>query len=275
VQPLGAADEAEVLDFLSVRPIHTVFIRGFIRENGLVSDLNRGKFYACRDNAGRLLGVALLGHITLIETHHDAVISAFANYARGQSVYMILGEQRKVECFWTYYSASGDEPRRQRRELLFAQQYPPPVLEPVPELRLANPDDLHILLPFYGEMHSKESGLNPLEVDPEGFTARWLRRINQKRVWVWIEGENLVFNADVMCDTPECIYLEGIHIAPEMRGKGLGLRCMSQLSHTLLAGAKSLCLLSDYEDLLANQFYRKVGYEVAGYYRTIFLSWTN
>jgi predicted GNAT family acetyltransferase len=275
VQPLLAADEAEVLAFLSMRPIHTVFINGLIRENGLVSDLNRGKFYACRDSEGQLLGVALLGHITLIETHTDASLSAFANYARGQSIYMILGEQRKVERFWYSYSPNGDEPPQQRRELLFVQRRPPLISEPAVGLRLATPGDLHILLPLYGEMHRLESGVNPLEVDPEGFSRRWLRRIEQKQVWVWIEGGNLIFNADVMCDTPDCIYLEGIYVAPEMRGKGYGLRCMSRLSHTLLARTKALCLLSDDDNLLATKFYRKAGYETAGCYKTIFLSWTN
>lgn len=276
VQPLDNDDEMEVSDFLSARPVHTVFIKGFIRENGLVNDLNRGKFYACRDGEGRLLGVALLGHITLIETQADAALRALANYARGgPSIYMILGEQQKVECFWDSYSEGGDEPRQQRRELLFVQRCPPPILEPVPELRLATPDDLNTLLPFYGKMHSQESGVNPLEVDPTGFTQRWLRRIEQKQVWVWIEGEKLIFNADVMCDTRDCVYLEGIYVAPEARGKGYGRRCMSQLSHTLLARAKSLCLLSDDNNLQANAFYQKAGYEMAGYYKTIFLSWMN
>src|SRR5215213_409750 len=246
VHPLSAGDEAEVWEFLSARPIHTVFIKGLIKENGLVNDLNRGKFYACRDSEGRLLGVALLGHITLIETHFDAVLRAFANYARGaQPIYMILGEQEKAECFWDSYSASADGTCKQHRELLFVQHCPPPLSEPLPDLRLATPDDLHILLPFYGEMHCRESGVNPLEVDPEGFRQRWLRRIEQGHAWVWIEGENLMFNADILRDTPDCIYLEGIHVAPEIRGKGHGLRCMSQLSHILLARARSLCLLCD------------------------------
>ncbi|HKQ04400.1 MAG TPA: GNAT family N-acetyltransferase [Blastocatellia bacterium] len=274
VRALSASDEAEVWDFLSARPIHTVFMKGFIKQNGLVSDFNRGKFYGCRDMEGRLLGVALLGHITLIETRIDAALRAFANYARGgPSIYMILGEQEKVECFWDSYSAGAVEPRQQRRELLFVQEYPPPIFEPLPELRVATPDDLRILLPIYGQMHSQESGVNPLEVDPQGFSERWLRRIEQKQAWVWIKGEKLIFNADIMCDTPDCTYLEGIYVAPNMRGKGYGLRCMSHLSHMLLARARSLCLLCDDQNSAATNFFQKAGYDTAGYYKTIFLSW--
>jgi predicted GNAT family acetyltransferase len=276
VHLLFPEDETEVLDFLAGRPIHTVFIKGFIKENGLVNDFNRGRFYACRDAEGRLMGVALLGHVTLIETEIDTALRAFAEYARGvPSIYMVLGEQQKVESFWESYAAPGDEPRLRRRQLLFVQQRPPKMFESVAELRLATPDDLHILLPVYGEMHREESGVNPFEVDPEGFEQRWLRRIEKKQVWVWINGESLIFNADIMCDTRDCIYLEGIYVAPEMRRQGHGLRCMSQLSHTLLASGKSLCLLSDDRNLVADKFFRKAGYEMAGHYNTLFLSWKN
>src|SRR6266849_1585042 len=50
-------EEAEVLDFLGERPLHTVFIAGLIRDNGLVSPDNRGSFYACRSRGGDLEGV--------------------------------------------------------------------------------------------------------------------------------------------------------------------------------------------------------------------------
>ena len=60
-------DECEVLAFLLERPVHTVVMAGLIRDNGLESPFNRGTFYACRDSAGRLEGVALVGHATFVE----------------------------------------------------------------------------------------------------------------------------------------------------------------------------------------------------------------
>ena len=78
-RPLAAAEEAEVLSFLAARPVHTVTMASFIRDNGLVSPLNRGAFYGCRDAEGRLVGVALVGHATLVETESDAALAAFAH----------------------------------------------------------------------------------------------------------------------------------------------------------------------------------------------------
>src|SRR5689334_2357107 len=63
----SAKDKTEALTFLATRPVHTVALRGFIRDNGLESSRNRGKFYGYRNCEGQLEGVALIGHATLVE----------------------------------------------------------------------------------------------------------------------------------------------------------------------------------------------------------------
>src|SRR6267378_8368869 len=84
VQSLALGQEAEVLAFLAERPIHTVIMASMIRDNGLVSPLNRGTFYSCRDAAGRLEGVALIGHLTMVETRSEEAIELFAKLAQQQ-----------------------------------------------------------------------------------------------------------------------------------------------------------------------------------------------
>ena len=39
VQPFTRGEESEVLSFLEANPLHTVFMAGFIRDNGIVSEL--------------------------------------------------------------------------------------------------------------------------------------------------------------------------------------------------------------------------------------------
>src|SRR2546423_14541052 len=82
VQALTNGQEDEVLAFLSARPLHTVFMAGMIRDNGLESPFNRGTFYAYRNEAGKLEGVALVGHATLIEARSEAALQAFAKEAQ-------------------------------------------------------------------------------------------------------------------------------------------------------------------------------------------------
>jgi predicted GNAT family acetyltransferase len=85
-----------------------------------------------------------------------------------------------------------------------------------------------------------------------------------------MRGRRLVFKADVIAATPACLYLEGVHVAADRRGRGLGLDCLSQLGRTLLARAGSLCLLVKEERTAAHDFYRSAGFELRGYYDTLY-----
>src|SRR5437868_8193667 len=101
VAPLTDADESETLAFLSAQPVHTVIMSSFIRDNGLESPLNRGTFYGCRNARGQLVGVALIGHATLVETADDNAFASFARLAREcPSLYLIHGERSRVQRFW-------------------------------------------------------------------------------------------------------------------------------------------------------------------------------
>ncbi|HEX8558654.1 MAG TPA: GNAT family N-acetyltransferase [Pyrinomonadaceae bacterium] len=264
--------EAEVLDFLAERPAPTVVMRGLIRDNGLESPFNRGAFYACRDREGRLEGVALVGHATFVEARTAGALRAFAELAQGErAAHMILGEQEMVQQFWGHYAPAGQRPRLFCRELLFEQRWPVRACEPVEGLRLATLEDLMLVMPVHAAMAYEESGVNPLDVDLQGFRLRCARRIENGRVWVLVEGGELVFKADVASETPECAYAEGVYVEPASRQKGLGLRCLSQLGRTLLGRSESVCALVNEQNLVAQALFLKAGYRLRGYYDTIFL----
>lgn len=264
--------EAEVLDFLSERPEHTVTMTGFIRDNGLVSELNRGAFYGCRNLEGKLEGVALIGHATLMETRTDRALQAFAEVAsKSKATHLIMGEAERINEFCNYYSEDGQAMRFACRELLFELKWPVQVREEVLELRVATLDDIELLLPVHAQMAVEESGINPLETDPEGFRKRYARRIEQGRSWVCIEEGKLLFKTDVISDTPDAVYLEGVWVAQDKRGTGYGLRCMSQLTRNMLSHTKSMVLFVNEENQKAQRFYQKAGFSLRAAYDTIFL----
>ncbi|HYG81016.1 MAG TPA: GNAT family N-acetyltransferase [Pyrinomonadaceae bacterium] len=272
VHPLTDKDEAEVLAFLAERPLHTVVMAGHIRDNGMESRFNRGAFHAARDGRGRLEGVALIGHATLVETRSEAALAAFARLAQScPTAHMMMGEQEKIERFWRYYASPEQRPRRVCRELLMEQRWPVEALEPVAHLRTATLGELDPVMRVQAEMAETESGVNPLEVDPGGFRSRCARRIQQGRVWVWTECGQLIFKADVISDTPEVIYLEGVHVDERVRGLGYGARCLSQLSRQLLARTDSLCVLVNEQSQRARAFFERAGYKLRDCYDTVFL----
>ena len=271
--------EAEALEFLSARPIHSVVMSSFIRDNGLVSDLNRGRFYSYRDCSGRLEGVALVGHATLFEANSDAAVGAFARLVHNSDrVHVIMGEEAKIEQFWRHFTAHGSVQHHVGRELLFEQcstaleQRRTETGNTVHGLRPATLEDLSVVMTTHARMASEELGLvDPIVADPKGFPERCARRIQQRRVWVLVENGSLVFKADVVADTPEAIYLEGIYVNPEKRGQGYGLSCLTELSRSLRERTNSICLLVNERNHKAHAFYRRAGFQVQSYYATIFL----
>lgn len=272
VAELRDEDEAEVQGFLAARPLHTVTLSSMVRDNGLVNPLNRGTFYGCRNAEGHLEGVALIGHAMLFEARTAAALKAFARVAQSSfKTHMILAEQDRIKDFWASYAESGQTLRLACRELMFVTRGPVAVHEEARELRVATLADLELIVPVHAQMAYEESGVNPLAVDAEGFRKRCARRIEQGRVWVWVSEGRLIFKADVVAETSDCIYLEGIYINEEERGRGYGAQCLSQLSKILLTRAASICLLVNDKNERARRLYLGTGYKQHSVYETLFL----
>jgi predicted GNAT family acetyltransferase len=270
---LAEEEREEVLAFLAERAVHTVCMAGFVRDNGIVSPHNRGTFYGCRSAEGRLEGVALVGHATLVEARTRRAFREFALVAQCTTrTHFILGEADSVEEFWSHYADAGQPMRRACREFMFELRYPLEAGRGSESLRRATPEDLELILPVHARLAEDESGVNPLDTDPEGFRARCLRRIEQGRVWVVVsDGGRLLFKADVQADTPEVVYLEGVYVNPTERGTGIGRRMMTRLGYELLLHTRRVCLLANEENERAQAFYRNCGYKLRGVYDTIFL----
>lgn len=269
--PLKEKEKSEVLSFLAQRPLHTVYMASLIRDNGVESSLNRGGFYSYRSSHGHLEGIALLGHATLIEARTESSLTSFARLAQQSNLpYLIRGEEDVVKKFWSQYGKSGQGARRVCRELLLEQVTAPPSRE-VTGLRQATLADLEGVIKVNSEMAQAESGTDPLKRDPEGFRSRIAHRIARGRNWIWMEDGKLLFKADIIAETPQVIYLEGIYVEPGERGKGYGSTGLAQLGRILLRQTGSICLTLNVGKEKTKNFYSKAGYAMRSYYDTIYL----
>lgn len=263
--------EERILSALSSESLTNVIMAGFIRDNSFINPLNRGRFYTCRDEKNRVEGVALIGHTILFEAFSDRAIQAFATLARRESSpHLLMGEHNAVERFWKYYASNDESPRLvcpiiflQRREQ-FAEQ------AEVCGLRLATGEDLEQVVHAQAAMVFETSGVDPLKKDPVGFRQRYLRRIDKKRVWVVIENGRLIFKTDVIADTPQATYIEGVYIRPEERGKGLGRRYVTALGRILLERTNAIYLFVENEDTRTKSFYQNLGFTVSGQYDLLY-----
>lgn len=269
---LQRGDEPEALRFLAERPIHTVFVSTLLRDNGADSPNNRGSFYVCRNRAKKIEGIALIGHATIVEARTDYAVAAFAQLAaRSQHAHLIRGERHTVETFWKHYSEDGQEARLVCREMLFERTKRIPTFEPVTELRPATLQEAEHVATINARLAMEERDTDPLEIDPVGFRARIRRRINQNRIWIWMRDGKPIFKADIIGETPEMIYLEGIYVHPDDRRKGYGKRSLMQLCSNLARRHRSVCLTVNQRRANAVSFYARAGFDYHSEYETIYL----
>ena len=270
VSPVTAGSEKEILSALSAASLTNVIMAGFVRDNTVISPLNRGKFYLCRNEQNQLEGVALIGHTILLDVFTERAIQAFATVARREvSPHLLMGERNLVKQFWEYYAQPQQLPRLVC-PILFMRRAPFETHQATVGLRLAVREDLEHVVQAQAAMALETSGVDPLQKDPIGFRERYLRRIELKRVWVLMKDGRLVFKTDVIADTPEAAYIEGVYVSPEERGKGLGQRCLTEAGRAFLGRNKAIYLFVQNDEERTRSFYLKLGFNVAGQYDLLY-----
>jgi ribosomal protein S18 acetylase RimI-like enzyme len=271
VTPLVAGNEDEVLSALAAKSLTNVIMSGFIRDNGLDSPLNRGHFYACRNERDKLTGIALIGHTILFEAFNKGAIQAFAAVAHQvASPHLLMGDRNAVQRFWNYYAGKEQSPRLLHPVIFLERHEPIRENAPIPGLRQAMREDLEQVIVAQAAMALETSGVDPLKKDPAGFRERYLRRIEQKRVWVLMKDGRLIFKTDVIAETPEATYIEGVYVSPEERGQGLGRNCILGLGRLFLEHTKAIYLFVEHENRQVQSFYANLGFRVGGHYHLLY-----
>lgn len=271
---LTEMEKEEALNFLAVRPVQTVVMSSFIVDNGIVSELNRGKFYGYRNNSnGKLEGVALIGHSTLVEARSEAALRSLAFAARNSEtpLHLIMSSGNDAERFHFYLTSGVTQPRLRCVEALFEAAFPFAVQKCEWKVGNADMSQLEQVAEAQAEIAFIECGVDPMLKDREGFLKRVARRIEQNRVFTVYEDGKLIFKVDIIAETPQTIYLEGVYVHPDHRGQGLGPRCLAVLTQELLGRVENICLLSNVEFDGAHRSFEKAGYRRTDQSVTLFV----
>ena len=271
ITSLLPGNEDKVLTALSTPSLTNIIMSGFVRDNGLASSLNRGRFYACRNEQNKLEGVALIGHSILFEAFSENAIQAFAALARReQSAHLLMGEHTAVQKFWHHYADKEQSPRLVCPVVFLRRDEQFHANSSIDGLRPATQKDLEHVVLAQAAMAFETSGVDPLQKDPVGFIKRYLRRIKKGRVWVLMKNDRLVFKTDIIADTPEATYIEGVYVSPEERGKGIGRDCVNALGRILLQRTKAIYLFVEQEETRTQSFYLNLGFNISGQYDLLY-----
>jgi GNAT superfamily N-acetyltransferase len=247
-----------VLEYCAEEPVERVFLEDVARR-GL------GRFRGVEDDGG---GLAALCHFGANLVPSGRGCEAFAADAAGSTPRMVIGDERAVDDFWAAAGSQFPAPRDDRPgEPVYALREPP---EPGGTgLRAATLDDLDLLVPACAAAYREEIGLDPFELDSEGYRWRTRAQIEEGRSWIWLEGGVIRFKAEASAWTPSAVQIQQVWVDPAARGRGDAQRGMRDLCRFLLERTACVCLFVRPENAAAIRVYEAIGMGRAGTYRSL------
>jgi predicted GNAT family acetyltransferase len=272
---LDAGDEDAVRDLLATDPVGSCMLAGRIETHGTAPSALGAPLWGLY--SGRRLDAVCLAGANLVPfarpgSEQDAA-TAFADRARraGRRCSTVVGPAAAVLPLWELLAPSWGAAREVRaRQPLLAIEGPPTV--PVePRVRPVQVGELDVLLPAAIAMFTEEVGVSPTRVDGgAAYRARVAELVRAGQSLAWIEDGQVLFKADVGAVSRSACQLQGVWVAPQFRGQGIGQRGTAaavEYARTAIAPVVSL-YVNDY-NLAARAAYDRVGFRQVGTYASI------
>ncbi len=247
----------QILRFCAQNPVERVFLEDVARR-GL------GRFIGSSEN-GELRALCHLG-VNVVPSGEGCGV--FAREAAKAAPRMLIGEARAVSELWAAAETLLPPPREDRPgQPVFVLREPPAPGDT--GLRAATLGDLELLLPACAAAHEQELGLDPMLRDAEGFRWRTRSQIEEKRSWLWVEDDVILFKAEASAWTPEAVQLQQVWVDPVVRRRGYGARGLSDLCRLLLERVPAVCLFVRAENAPAIRLYEAIRMDHVLDYRSL------
>jgi len=269
---LGPADLPAVTEILGRDPVANVFVASRVRTVGLEPLRLGGEMWGHLVD-GRLDALCHAGaNLVPVEAGPDAQ-RAFAERARrqGRRCASIVGSKAAVAPMWELLERSWGPAREVRpNQPLMSIGAPSPVRAD-PGVRRVRPDELDTILPACVAMFTEEVGISPTVGDGGAtYRARVAELIAAGRSFARIEDGRVVFKAEVGSATDEACQVQGVWVAPELRGRGLSSGGMAAVVNEALRDIAPVVSLyvNDY-NVAARATYRRVGFQDSGTFMSV------
>ena len=269
---LDARDLPEVLALLEVDPVADVFVASRVLAGGLDSWRLGAEVWGYGDR-GRLESICYAGaNLVPVQATPDAV-RAFGERARrqGRRCSSIVGEAGAVGLLWQLLRPSWGPAREVRACQPLLVLGSASAVAPDPRVRPVRRAEVDLVLPACVAMFTEEVGVSPLAGDGGAlYRARVAELVAQGRAYARIEGGAVLFKAEVGAATAASCQVQGVWVAPPLRGAGLGTTgtaAVVQLARAQVAPLVSL-YVNDF-NTAARRSYEKVGFQQVGMFASV------
>ncbi|MGW0810048.1 GNAT family N-acetyltransferase [Nonomuraea sp. NPDC002799] len=260
---LDDSDRDEVCALLDKDPVANVFVSSRVRAVGLNPARLGGQMWGFGPRGG-LVSLCYAGANMVPVYAGPEAVHAFADRARkqGRRCSSIVGPVDAVSLLWERLEPHWGRARaiRWAQPVMATSRRSPVPADPL--VRRVRPDQFDILLPACVAMFTEEVGVSPNLGDGGAlYRTRVAELIRIGRSYARIDDGRVVFKAEVGAVTPHACQIQGVWVAPELRGKGhaaAGMAAVVAAAMDCFAPVVTL-YVNDY-NRSARAVYRKVGF---------------
>jgi predicted GNAT family acetyltransferase len=183
----------------------------------------------------------------------------------------IVGPAGVVGPLWQMLSPHWEPARETRWDQPHLQISSRPAVEPDPLVRRTVAADLDTLYPACVAMYTEEVGVSP---ETGGGADLYRARVAQLVAKGWsfarIEDGRVVFKAEVAAASPYACQVQGVYVAPDRRGEGLGAPGIAAVAALAMRDiAPVVSLYVNGHNVAARKAYARAGFEQSETFTTI------
>lgn len=272
---LHGVDTAKAVALCERHPVDSVLLRVAIEQTGIGASFSLGRFDADRELTALAWEYGNILPLGFDEDGLDEVAEVFAGRRRTGS--SIVGPADQVMGLWNRICKRWGPARdvRERQFSMVMDSDPDVVADPL--VQPAGVGDVSLVFPASVAMYIEEVGYDPTS-HGAGYAYRVARLVRSQHTFIRKapladgSGERVVFKADVGALAGGVAQLQGVWVAPDLRGRGIataGVAAVVKLVRERLAPTISL-YVNDY-NAAAIATYTRVGFRIAGRWATVFV----
>jgi uncharacterized protein len=274
---LGPADRDAALALCDREPVANAFVASRLSEPRAFTSAG-GEVWGYAEH-GELVSLCWAGANLVPVEATPAALDAFAARARrvGRRCSSILGPAETVLALWDRLERPWWPAREVRADQPLMALDREPLVAPDPSVRLARPEEADLVVPASAAMFQEEIGFSPIGRDGgASYRGSVAQLVLAGRTFVRMQersdgsGEEVVFKADLASVTPQVAQIQGVWLAPALRGRGLSAAAMAAVCrHTRAHVAPVVSLYVNAYNGPALAAYRRVGFRQVGTFATV------
>jgi uncharacterized protein len=273
IRALGPDDLNRLLDLIATSPIENVLVEHRVRRTKLIPHLLGGEIWGYFRRDRLVAACHAAGNLTPVAADAD-IAEAFAErlLREGHRCSSLVGPGPAVERIWSIVGPTWGPARSVRPHQPLMALTGPPLVEPARAVRPVRAKELDTLYPACVAMFTEEIGTSPESQGRGLYRSRVAQLIDQGAAFAHIEGDEVIFKAEIPAATPSACQVQGVWVNPRYRGTGLaapGIAAVASYAQAAFAPIVSL-YVNDY-NVAAIRAYDRAGFVTVGEFATIML----